>query len=381
MKRHIAFFLTLALSFQLSGCAGLTPNYREIEQLILIQTMGLDHYGGAVQLSLASANDAGENGPRIMISSGSSISSAMERIYNYSFEDEIFCYHVRQVLIGEKAAEEGIEDYLNYICRSPIMRIDIPLYVVRDSDARDLIINSGDESKGISEIMLNLREKLDRRGESHTFTTADVLKNLKRYGSALICALEYSISAESGKSDEKKEARTAAPAGYAVIRGGRLCKYISADDAVAVDLMMNFPGIYNIEVSDGNGGKVVLEVNDGGADIKPVWRAPGELKGLDIHLDAQFSVLEANSHSDLNNAEYTDKLTAGLEAVLLERANSVLHSSVQLKADFLGLAGIVERSAPDHYLQMQRSFSDILPELELSVTASGRLVHTNDMEY
>lgn len=380
MKHFIAILCALICAFPLSGCSSFLPNYRELEQLLLIQTMGIDSKGGAVQLTLASSNDIGESGPRTLTASGSTISTAMDRIYNYSYEDEIFCYHVRQVILGEKTAEEGIENYLNYICRSPIMRIDVPIYIVRNAEAQDMILNAGDENKGISEIMQSLREKLDRRDENLIFSTADVMKNLKRYGSALICTLDYVSSSESGPSEEQESAASAAPSGYAVIRDGKLCKYISADDSVAVDFLLNHVGIHHVEVGDGSGGTVVLEINKGSADVTPVWNAPGSLKGFDIHIAAQCSVIEANGRSNLASAEYTDRLTASLESVLLERANSVLHSSVQLKADFLGLAGIAERSAPNDFAQMQREFTEILPELEFVVTVSGRLLHTNDME-
>lgn len=383
MKKIISILLILSLLLPLSGCAGMAANYREIEQLTLIQTMGLDSSGGGVLLSLASAGDAEGNAPRLFSASGSTISEAMDRIYNRSFEGEIFCAHVRQVLIGEKAAEEGIEDYLNYICSSPVIRVDVPLYVVRGAEAQELIMDSGDGEAGTAEILLNLEERLERSGGEPGFATAYVLRSLKRYGSVLVRALEFVDAAEEsdeaeGTQDEPP--KTAAYAGYAVIRGDRLCKYIDREDAAAADLLMNRAGISYIEVADGSGGTAVLELSGGGAEIEPVWRAPGELRGFDIHIDARFSVLETNSRSDLESAEYADRLTAALEEELLGRANSVLKSSASLKADFLGLAGEAERQAPDYYAQLGQDFTELLPELEFSVTVGAKLMHTNNMK-
>ena len=52
--------------------------------------------------------------------------------------------------------------------------------------------------------------------------------------------------------------------------------------------------------------------------------------------------------------------------------------SRELKADFLGLAARVERADPAAFAGLDRDFSELLPELELEITVSARLRHTND---
>ena len=43
--------------------------------------------------------------PKRLYGTGDSITTALEHIYNYSFEDILFCSHISHVLIGEKAAD------------------------------------------------------------------------------------------------------------------------------------------------------------------------------------------------------------------------------------------------------------------------------------
>lgn len=379
MKKKIITVL-ISLCVFLSGCSNPFVEYREIEHLLVIQTMGIDAENGRVRLSLASSSDISDGVPKRLMASGSSVTMAMERIYDYSYEEELFCYHVRSVLIGEKAAEAGIEDYLAYICRSPIMRVDVPVYIVKGHDASSLIADVGDGSRGIAEVMQNISSRLSRRGSEQGFTSADVLRNLKRFGSSLICALDYSDSTESDSSGKELSGKTAAFSGYAVIRDGKLCKFIGEDEAAAAEIIMGRCGVYDIEVSDGLGAKVTLEINSGSADISPVWSPSGELQGISLHLDAQYSVLETNGRSDLENAEYADRLTAALESELLSRASSVLDTSAQLKADFLGLAAYVERSVPEYRLSLSRDFADMLPSLDFQLSVSCRMMHTNDMK-
>ena len=123
----------------------------------------------------------------------------------------------------------------------------------------------------------------------------------------------------------------------------------------------------------------MLEINSGGSNVKPVWESPGVLKGLEISINVQAAVIEINGRSELQNAEYTDHLTAQLESLILDYAAAVMQSCKDLKADFLCLGDQVETSDPEQFRLMSRSFADLFPELELQISVSGRLTHTNDV--
>ena len=42
MKRYISFLIIISSLLSLTGCGGIHTNFREIQQLLVIQTMGLD---------------------------------------------------------------------------------------------------------------------------------------------------------------------------------------------------------------------------------------------------------------------------------------------------------------------------------------------------
>ena len=402
MKRLLIIYI-LILTLPLSGCKTIYNNYKEIEQLLVVQTMGLDLQGSGVYLSLASA--AGSNGsqPRRLSAAGESITTAMERIYNYSYEEQLFLSHVGQLIIGEKAAEAGIDDYLAYISRTPAMRLDMPMFVVRGGSAHDAVTQVGDGKRGISEVLETVEVSSRRRGDSGIYSAADVLRDSMRWGSALICALECSEASEtpegsSGNSQSPQpgeqnpdpqaqqssqpqdEARlTAAANGFAVIREGKLCRYLTREQAIAVGLLRNKSGISDVQVRDRHGDLVVLEIDEGSSKVKPLWSAPGELKALDVQVQVQASVIEIGGNGELGSAEYTDHLTAQLEALISGYVKETLQASKDLKADFLGLASSVERSNGEYFRMLSQDFPELLPELELRVTVQGQLRHTNDM--
>lgn len=425
MKRFLSLLIIICSLPTFSGCSSIYSNYREIQQLMVIQTMGFDREKGAIQISMAAAAEASGGGPRRMSAQGGTITAAIDRAYKLSYEEEIFLSHVNHLLVGEAAAEEGLGSLLDYVCQSPTMRIDIPLYIVRGGTANQAVMEVGDDNKGISEVMQTVRESFASPSNSHVFTVADTINSLLRYGSALVCAVECVPSSEpigpsksensqqsSGQESQQGEDQAAqqdgsqdvqqgksqsegqgtqettqedspliaVPAGYAVIREGKLCKFIETEDAVAVGLITDSLPITDITVKDRNGKDAALELTHGSADVTPVWDSEGKLKGLNIQAQVKASVLETGSweHSDGN--EYINHLTAQLESAISQRLSELLHCSMQLKADFLGLAGQVERKSPENYRLMSQSFPELLPGLELEITVRGQLSHTNDMK-
>ena len=398
MKKAICVILALASAFTLTGCTSVYSNFKEIEQLLVIQDMGLDKQGGGVLLSLCSASDESTgNVPKRLYGTGDSITTALEHIYNYSFEDILFCSHISHVLIGEKAAESGIDDYLSYICRSPIMRLDIPLFIVKGSTAQDAVLKVGDGNRGIVEIMDSVEMSVGRLVNSSLYTAAETVRNLDRCGSSLICAVELAEPLESDSGapagdstsssedegsatqDEGGSKLTAVVYGYAVIRDGKLCKFLDRDEAIAVGFLTNKVGLTNVTVRDRHGSLVVLEIDSGGSEVTPVWSGTGELTGLNIAVDVRASIVEVSGSSDTRSAEYTYHITAQLEALISDYVSRVMLTSRELRSDFLCLAQTVERDDPSAFHMLPQSFPDLLPSLELQISVSGQLTHTNDV--
>ena len=141
MRKLLALLLCAGELLLFAGPDGLRRNYREVEQLQVIQTMGLDSQTGGVTLSLAAAGEDG-GGVSRMEADGVSITAAMDRIRSYSYEEELFCPHIGRLLLGEKLAEQGVESTLAYLSRSPELRLDMPLFVVKGGTAAETVMAS-----------------------------------------------------------------------------------------------------------------------------------------------------------------------------------------------------------------------------------------------
>ena len=408
MKRGLSLLIIICMLLSLSGCSGIYSNFRELERLLVIQTMGIDFAEEGVGISLASGAKSDGSSPVRLFSSGVSVTSAIAHILSYSQEQELFLSHTSHVVLGEEAAKNGINGYLSYICRSPNLRTDIPLYIVKGGTAQEAVMQVGDGSKGISEVLEAVRANVDERGDSKAFSASDLLRDLERNGSGLVCAIECSPSIQeggtkqeggsgsssgtdsaespdstggsgSGEEKQEKQALTAAAVGYGVIRGDRLCAYIDKEQAIGVGLLLNIVGISDIVVKDRYATPVTLELDQGSSVIKPVWAEDGSLEMLDIQIKAAANIAEIGGGGHFSEPDYEDYLTAQLETAVSERVSSVIQLSKTLQADFLGLGNIVEMDDAEKYRALGGDFASLLPGLTVRISVSGQIKHTNDI--
>lgn len=381
MKKSFICLFCLLLPI-LSGCGGERAGYPRLEQFRVIQTLGVDAARGGVRLSLAAAaGDRGAKDALCLSADGPTLSAALERAESRSTEETLFCGHVRQLVLSEEVSPEPL---LETVARSPDLRLDMPLYLLRGTTAETLLSRAGGGSRGVTEILDAVRAELDYGGRSRDFTVGRVLRDLRRGGSALLCAIRFTEaaeqpgSAEQGSGEETEPIQTAVFSGFAVVKDGEVSAWLAPEAGLPVGLLRNSLGIQTLTLTDMNGADAVIEISRGSSRIRPVWREDGSLQGLDITASVRACLLEAEG-SPLTNA-YIDDLTARLEGAVSEQLRSLLTQAKSLEADFLGLGAAVEAASPLAFRRLDEPFSALLPKLEISLTVQSAIEHEYDLE-
>lgn len=383
MKKSLALFCAFALCLPLlCGCGAARASYPRLEQLRVIQTLGVDSRRAGLRLSLsAAAGDRSGADALCLSADGPTLAAALDRAKSRSTEEALFCGHVRQLVVGEETA---LEPLLETVGRSPDLRLDMPLYLLRGASAEALLSQAGSGSRGITEILDALRAELDYGGDSRDFTAGRVLRDLKRNGCALLCvirpsdAAEHPESAEEKRGEDAESPQTAVFAGFALVRDGAVRAWLEPEEWLGVGLLRGSLGVQTLTLTDMNGADTAVEVSDGSCRIRPVWDENGALQGLDVTARIAASLLEAEG-SPLSNA-YIDDLTARLEARVSEQLRSQLARAKELGADYLELGARVEEAAPLAFRRQGKPFSELLGELEISLTVQSTLRHEFDME-
>ena len=172
MKKTLLFLFLLLLAPLLIGCGALYAQRREVEQLQVMETLGLDPAPGGVVLSLASSSGVGEGKALCYSAAGASCSDAMDRLRSRSLEELLFCGHLQHILIGEEAARQGLDGFLAFVCRSSDLRLDMPMYLVLDTSAEDTMRTTGAGEKNIADALTAMEEDRDKDSRLSTAGTA-----------------------------------------------------------------------------------------------------------------------------------------------------------------------------------------------------------------
>ena len=363
----------------LTGCgrSSLYTNYRDLEQIQVIQALGVDRSGPeSLRLSVASGADVGGRAPTILSIREASISAAMEQLQEYAPRETLYFAHTQFLLLGEDTAKSGIAEFLDYIQRNPQMRTDVELFVVRGSTAETMITRSGDGTHDAADELHALLRDLERQNGSQVFSATDVSRRLAESGAALIHAI---VPAESeGVNFSGGGGLFMLSAGYGVLRGDQLIGYILGDAAKGVELLDHKLTGGPVSVRAGENGLVTLKLTGGETSIKPLWNADGSLRALQVEAKLQAAVAELEN-PELSAAEnFTGTVAELLSARAAGWLDRVLRFSAAQNADFLGLGQQLRRMYPQRFAAMPRPWQDTLPELDFEISVKTTIEHSYD---
>lgn len=316
----ILLVLCAALLF---GGSGLYGNFRETEKLTVIQTVGVDAAPAGVVLS-AAADEKTK-----LCAAAPDLSAAQEKLQDISPGGELFFAHTAYALLGEAQARQGIAAFADLIGRSTFFRLDMPVFVTLGGEASGLVLSAADAT----ELLRSTERNLEKRGSCHVYSVGEVVADLDRSGAALLCAVK---TAEAKSSDPEAEngELCAEPAGYAILKDGRLVGSLDPDAALGVELLLNRAGPAVVPL----GGSAV-QLDKAKCELAPEIE-DGRITALSITLTVSAALLEKGGAADL---------AAELEQELKTRLSAALDKAVALDCDFMQLRDAVAAAKPLRY--------------------------------
>ena len=375
-KSLLCLLLSLALTL-LTGCSGtggVYSNYRDIEELLLVETMGLDFDEDGVTLSVSSGNSPANPSSSVISCRAASISAAMEQIQNYTAKEEFFYGHTRYVILGETTAENALETIMDFIERSPEMRMDTALFVLKDAKASDLMTKATNSQYELTKLLSSMERELDIIGNGRVFTCAEIAQSLATSGSALVSAISMEQTKDTVFSTDNTT--IALPDGYAFLKDGTLRGFLDTDLAVGVNILQNHLGRTTLNLTDPNGKPVTVQLSTAEPTISPVWTKDGVLEAISVSLDATAAVIELAAEDHLYDEAFLKKLDKELARILEARICNVLLASRTFGADFLELGKTIRMQDPVRFDSMQTPWRELLPKLSFRLSVKAKLDRT-----
>lgn len=376
MRRRRTLALLLAAGMLCSGCStgAISSNYRTVEDLELIQTIGVDRAPEGVCLSAATGK-AGENEtPKRMTQSGVSMLAALSQLQDRTPSAELFYAQTSYLLLGEEAAAAGgLVPLLDFIARDPDMRLSAPLFIVRGGTAQQAVMETGDDKTDVTEALAALEKDITLDGASHAYSCTDIARALAGSGCAVVGAVACvrTPEGEGGKL-------ALAPAGYAIFRDGDYVGSIEPETARGASMLLGVAGHGDLAVTDRDGSTVMLTLDSCKTDFRPVWD-DGTLARVDVTLKLRAAIAELRVPRRITAREYQDELNAALAALVTGWAEDVIAASQALGADFLGVGQALAIGGGRRWAAIRDDWPAVWQSVPVRVTVSADVGRTFDL--
>lgn len=365
MKKWI-FAYTIILCLiplaQLAGCSQeFMADQLDIERFLPVQTMGFDKDNDTLVVSLSTGGEQNNSSALVMKSPAPNIESALTRLQDYSPVDELYYEHIQYIIIGEGLARDGIGTLLDWAERSPFMRMDTSVFLVKGS-AEEAISGASGEMGDITERLSSLDRESNARSQ-HVYSLLEIAAALSDRGTGLCAAVEYVPSDGTVTGQKGSVGDALLPAGYGVFQDGKLITFLTAEESLGASLFRQDPTGTVITVDN-----TVLEFLEGRAKAKGIFSESGELTGLSITADMKAGILESSEDTP-EIAALEDAFSAAMQDAL----ESVIARSQVLSCDFLGLEESVFQKTPTASQTASKTWKELFPELYVTVTVQGEI--------
>jgi len=377
MKRIILIVTAAGMLF-VSGCSGTTilSNYREVEDLELVRTVGVDLYEtGGVTLTVGTASSASDP-PRFYQSSGASIAAVVNEMQRLPLGKEALFSHTAHFVFSEKAASKGLDGYLDYIERSPDMRLDTYLFIARGGTVSDLMTGVTGKKSGVSEELSFLADNMANLGSGYAFTCREVAAGLCEGGVALIQAVN---TKEHKVLFEGQAERALMPDGFAVIKDGRLVTFLNGQQSFGAALLLNKVKSRTMTAT-ADGCELTLTVNKAKADYTPEFSSSGEIEKVKAVITLDANIISVDGGALISRRDIRDAAMRSLSEQVKEAASAALEASATLNADFLQLQKSLSLKSPKKLAALEDRWDTLYPEIDFELEAEINLSRTYDIE-
>ena len=162
MRKLIAILCALGVAVLSAGCSGgsIYSNYRDIAELMIVQTLGFDSMpDGGVTVSVSAEGSSGagsEDGskkPERLSASAASLTEAQDELQHYSGGLQLFFGHTAYFLLGAQVLSSDTTQFFDCIERDTAFRLSIPVFAVSSGSTSELILGAGDEERDATKLM------------------------------------------------------------------------------------------------------------------------------------------------------------------------------------------------------------------------------------
>lgn len=343
MKLRVIIIMLCAV-LVLSGCSP-RPAGWQTGNVDLVRTLGVDRAEGGVRVSAT-----------VGAAQAASLAAAVQELCSMG-DSVLHVGHVNQLVLGEDFVRDGAESLLDFVARDRQIGPGSRLWVLRGDAAERAVRGETDVSPRLTrlgETFAGTAPKLD-------CTATRLMSVMAREGSVAVPALTL----EMGEL---------APAGYAVLRRGRLVGFLDREQSLGLELLCGQGAGQLVEVPLSATEWTVLTVRRAKVEGVPEV-ADGVLRSLRLRCEVRLEPAQGGALS----AAQMELVARQAESVLCGRMAAALACAQLWDADVSGLERLARASCSDREWD-DTNWETSFRTLPLQVIAAARVRWPADME-
>lgn len=377
-KRNLRYGILIFLSLLLTGCW----DRKELNQLAITSATALDwdgkewtvSYQVVIPQSIANPNTGGSPGQQapvmVFSTSGGTIRGAVQKS-SREMPRSLFFAHNRVIVIGEKAAEQGISQLLDVYLRNSdsretvsilvtggegrtIIEQIIPLEKVPGAAIKNMIRNEENNSSNYNQLMM-YQMMMGMTGDSPFTLIPEIIISGKGENTSISKLTKTSFT------NKLRLGR------MSIFKKDKLIGWFTPDEEYGISWIRNSikRSTLYFDCKQGNDNlKAALRIERNKSDMKPILSENGSLI---MHLDvnANGTLMEIGCPCDPTKPEDVRALEQAAAAELTRLITSSFHSAVQKKADVFRLAEETHKHHPKLWNQVKANWDEQFANLQL----------------
>ena len=361
MRRIAGLLAGGFLALALSGCGQGLPYAREMGDMALMRTMGVDAAEGRVRVTVSTGRRAaglqGEGQPALLLSAlGDSLSAACLSMQGLS-DSYVFYGYVDQLLVGEAAARAGVEPVLDYFSRDGELGLGAQLWLVR-GDSAQAALEAGGEA-GVEGRLSTLQTDSESGAAGLTRTAGEVFSDLLERGCAYLPALTIADPEETGGT-------ALLEAGYAVLRDGALAGYLEGERARGLELLAGRTP-EDVVQAELPSGPAAARITGSSLRCEPVFQGDALVQ---LRLYCRVTAELAEFRRPLAE-EGLELLRQDLEERMSRRLELALEALRSLGADCTGLGSQVAQADPGRWQSLREDWGRVFSAVPVAVSVQA----------
>lgn len=384
-KFKIIIFLIIILLT--TGCW----NYRELNDIAVVDAIGIDKKGNQYEVSIqiqlpqketsiGSATRVEGESPIITYQTKAKTIQEALNLITFKSPKELLLSHIDVIIISEKLARHGINDFIDFLLRNRETRKIFPLLIAKDSKAIDILkILTPIESIPGLDIVSNLNYMAKFRGSLNNQSFDNMLEGLYVEGREITLP-SIEIMGPAKKGQKTKDLDQTFPESFlslsdlGIFNRDKLIGFLGDKESIGFNFARNLieNTIISFPCDKKNYGAIKIENNESKTTInikngKPVAH---------IKIKADGALAEFNCKLNISDPKVIKKI----EKTISKKIHSLINKAIiklqqEFKSDALGWGEYLYRNNYKAWLKYRDDWSNVFTKMNYKIDVNFKITH------